>query len=85
MNLLIEIIGWFGMGLILIAYWFISTRRIEVKSRLYQMLNLGGAIGIVINAFYHKAFPPLALNVIWATIAFWALLSVRSEKKRLGS
>ena len=75
MNILIEIIGWLGMALILIAYWLISSRRIEAKSVFYQMLNLGGAVGIVINAFYHKAFPSLALNTIWALIALWAIIS----------
>jgi len=42
MNILIEIIGWLGMVLILVAYWLISSRRIEAKSVLYQILNLGG-------------------------------------------
>ena len=63
------------MALILIAYWLISSRRIEAKSVFYQMLNLGGAVGIVINAFYHSALPSLALNAIWALIAFWAIIS----------
>jgi hypothetical protein len=79
MNLIIEIIGWLGMLLILIAYYLISSRRLEAKSVLYQLLNLGGAVGIVINAFYHKAFPSLALNTIWALIAFWAIVSVKKE------
>ena len=81
MNVIIEIIGWFGMGSILIAYWLISSRRTEAKSILYQILNLIGAIGIVINAFYHRAFPPLGLNAVWAIIALWALISGQRKKK----
>jgi len=81
MNIIIETIGWLGMGLILIAYWLISSRRTEAKSILYQTLNLIGAIGIVINAFYHKTFPPLGLNAVWAIIALWALVSTRRKKK----
>ena len=63
------------MILILIAYYLISSKRLEAKSILYQMLNFGGAVGIVINAFYHRAFPSLALNTIWAVIALWAIIS----------
>ena len=75
LNILIEIIGWLGMGLTLLAYWLISSKRLEAKSVFYQMLNLGGALGIAINAFYYRALPSLALNAIWALIAFWAIIS----------
>jgi hypothetical protein len=43
MNLIIEIIGWLGMLLILIAYYLISSKRLEAKSIFYQLLNLGGS------------------------------------------
>jgi cell division protein FtsW (lipid II flippase) len=80
MEILIEIIGWLGMLLILIAYYLISSKRLEAKSILYQLFNLFGATGIVINAFYHKAFPSLALNTVWALIALWAMISGRKWK-----
>jgi cell division protein FtsW (lipid II flippase) len=80
MEILIEIIGWLGMLLILIAYYLISSKHLEAKSVLYQLLNLFGATGIVINAFFHKAFPSLALNTIWALIAFWAIVSGKETK-----
>jgi len=80
MDMIIEIIGWLGMTLILIAYWLISSKRLEAKSIFYQMLNFLGAVGIVINAFYHKAFPSLALNTVWALIALWAIISGQNKK-----
>ena len=78
--MIIEIIGWLGMTLILIAYWLISSKRLEAKSIFYQMLNFLGAVGIVINGFYHKAFPSLALNTVWALIALWAIISGQNKK-----
>jgi hypothetical protein len=68
------------MLLILIAYYLISSKRLEAKSVLYQLFNLFGATGIVINAFYHKAFPSLVLNTVWALIAFWAIVSGKETK-----
>jgi len=44
------------------------------------MLNFLRAVGIVINAFYHKAFPSLALNTVWALIALWAIISGQNKK-----
>jgi len=81
MNMLIEIIGWFGTGLILIAYWLVSGKRVGAKSALYQSFNLAGAMSLFANALYHKAFPLLALNVVWVAIAVWALLSGQKEKR----
>jgi len=69
------------MGLILIAYWLISSRRTEGKSILYQGLNLIGAIGVTINALYHRTFLSVALNSIWAVIALWAIIFGRKAKK----
>jgi len=46
------------------------------------MLNFLRAVGIVINAFYHKAFLSLSLNTIWAAIALWAIISSQKKKSR---
>ena len=80
MEILIETVGWFGMLMILIGYYLISSKHLEAKSLTYQLLNLFGALGIVINAFFHKAFPPLALNTIWALIALWTIISRKKAK-----
>jgi hypothetical protein len=57
------------MLMIFIGYYLTSSKHLEAKSLTYQLLNLFGALGIVINAFFHKAFPPLVFNTIWALIA----------------
>ena len=69
------------MALILFAYWLISTNRVGVGSKLYQTLNFFGAIGIVINTFYQKAWPAMSLNIIWALIALVAIWKVAWKKE----
>ena len=73
---IIEIIGWAGAGLILGAYFLLSTNRIQGQSFAYQWMNLFGAIGLIINSGYHGAFPVLGLNVIWFGIGAVALLGL---------
>lgn len=73
---LIDIIGWAGVGLILLAYGLVSFAVISNRQGLYQILNLIGSLGIVVSSFNKKDYEPLALNVAWALIAIFGLLSL---------
>ena len=74
MNIYIEIVGWCGAILILIAYFLVSQNKLHSNSKLYQYLNLLGAIGVGINVFYQQSWPALGLQVVWALIALKSLL-----------
>lgn len=77
MALAVEIAGWAGAGLILIAYLLLTAGRIGPRSFAYQGMNLLGAIGFVINSGWNHAYPSAALNVVWAGIAVFALVGSR--------
>jgi len=80
-NILPTITGWVGMILIIVAYFLISTKRVTGQSRLYQLLNLFGAIGIIWNTFVQQAWPAMTLNVVWAIIAVKTLLLIKKYKR----
>jgi hypothetical protein len=73
----IEIIGWIGAALILVAYLMLSAGKLASNSRAYQGLNLIGAVAFVINSGWNGAVPSAALNVVWAGIAVFALIRIR--------
>lgn len=79
-GLLIEIAGWLGGGMILLGYVLVSTGRLQGRSVTYQMLNLAGSLGFVVNAAWHGAIPPMALNVIWCAIALYTLAMLWRER-----
>jgi len=81
-EMIIEIIGWVGMVLVLIAYGMITAKKVNSKSFLYQALNLVGAAGILVNAYYNGAYPSVALNLIWGLIAIYGLASAMKIFKR---
>jgi len=70
----IEIIGWIGAGGVLLAYLLVSTRKIAPTSKEYQLINLFGALGIIVNSAVHMAIPSVALNVAWLLIALYGLI-----------
>ena len=69
----VSIAGWAAAALILGAYSLLSFGKIQARSRLYQVMNIIGAAGFIINCAYNSAWPSVALNVVWMGIGFYAL------------
>ena len=79
----VDIIGWIGSILIVVAYWMISMGRFKSDSRLYQGMNIVGSIFLVINTVYYHAYPSSALNVVWAMIGVYWIYRHRNNKNTL--
>jgi hypothetical protein len=69
----VAIAGWVAAALILSAYGLLSFGKIQPRSSLYQVMNIVGAAGFIINCAYNSAWPSVALNVVWMGIGFYAL------------
>lgn len=69
MDIIIQTIGWIGTILIALAYLLVSHQLVSTKSRVYQLMNLLGAIGLGISVFHQRAWPALALQITWVVIA----------------
>ncbi len=65
--------------MILIAYVLLSLEKIEARSVTYQLLNVLGAAGFIINSGINGALPSAALNVIWMGIGVYALWHMRKS------
>ena len=79
---LVEIAGWGGAVLILVAYALLSAGRLTGQSAVYQVMNLAGAIGFVINGWWHGAIPNAVMNVVWAAIAIYSLSRLARARAR---
>jgi hypothetical protein len=78
----VEIAGWAGAVLILLAYLLLSAEKVTGQSLLYQGMNVVGAAGFVINGWWHGALPSAALNVLWLLIgagASWRILKKKGS------
>lgn len=73
MEIFAQVVGWMGAFLIVLAYFLISYKKVKSDSRVYQLMNLVGAVGVGINASYQKAWPSLAIQIVWGIIAIIAL------------
>ena len=76
----VEIAGWGGAVLILLAYLLLSAGRLTGQSLNYQLMNVVGAAGFIINGWWHGALPSAALNVLWLLIGAFASWRIVKRK-----
>jgi len=82
LELAVEVVGWAGAALILLAYLLLSAGKLTGQSLIYQGMNVVGAAGFVINGWWHGALPSASLNVLWlliGAIASWRILKKKSS------
>ena len=72
-RLLIEILGWTGSILYLVAYVLVSAKKTEGYSLLYQSMNIFAGIFLVIYTLYLGAYATTGLNAVWVAIGLFTL------------
>ena len=81
MEILIEIIGWLGSFLIILAYILISSKKLQSDGFVYQLMNLFGALFLGINVFYEQAWSVLPVQITWGLVAIIILAKKIFSKK----
>jgi paired small multidrug resistance pump len=79
MEFTIQIIGWLGTIFVITAYFLVSYKKVDGGSKIYQLLNLFGAIGVGVSVFHQEVWSAVALQVIWGIIAIIALAKTKNN------
>ncbi len=72
-KLLIDILGWTGSILYLLAYALVSMKKTEGDSVLYQGVNIFAGTLLVIYTLYLGAYATTGLNAVWVAIGLFTL------------
>lgn len=72
-KLFINILGWTGSVLFLLAYALVSLKKADGDSLLYQGMNIVAGIFLVIYTFALGAFATTSLNAVWVAIGLFTL------------
>lgn len=75
-NIPAEIAGWYGILAILAAYLLVSFGIVAANSLLFQLLNLTGALGIIIISLHKRVMQSVVLNVVWIGVAVAAIVRI---------
>ena len=75
-HLAAEIAGWYGALAILAAYTLVSFNMVASDGLAFQLLNLTGALGVLVISLYKKVGQSVVLNIFWAGVALIAILAI---------
>ena len=81
-QLFVDIIGWIGSILVVLAYFLISAEKLTATSMLYQLCNAIGSVGLIVNTVYYAAYPSTFINVVWLFIAIPAIVKIIRNKQK---
>jgi phosphatidylserine synthase len=73
LKLLINILGWTGSLLYLLAYALVSMKKTEGDSVVYQGMNIIAGALLVIYTLSLGAYATTGLNAVWVAIGLFTL------------
>ena len=76
-----QIIGFIGMLLVVYAYLLLQIKKYTITSFPYQILNLIGAILLLISLFVHFNLGSFVIEVFWIIITLFGMYKNLKEKK----
>lgn len=83
-TLLVNLAGWLGALMLLLAYVLVSNRKLAGDSLAYQLLNLAGSACLLLNAFHFGAYPSVGVNSVWIIIALMTIIKSQSRNQKEG-
>ena len=69
----INILGWTGSVLYLLAYALVSMKKTEGDSLLYQGMNIIAGVMLVVYTLALGAYATTGLNAVWVAIGLFTL------------
>lgn len=73
--------GFVGMLFVVLAYLFLQMNKYTIRSIQYQLLNLIGAILLLISLFVHFNLGSFIIEVFWIIITIYGIVINLKDKK----
>jgi hypothetical protein len=81
MHTLANIIGIVGVALIVIAYFMNQAGKMASDSLPFPVLNMVGAILILVSLYWSWNLPSFIMECIWITISAVGIIRIQRKKK----
>ena len=77
-----DVVGIFGVLLLLIAYGLLNTNKLSAHSIKYQVLNFSGAGGILFSLFFDWNTSAVVIEIAWMLISLIGIYNIIRKRKR---
>lgn len=76
-------LGFIGMAFVVIAYFLLQINKYTIKSIQYQLLNLIGAILLLISLFVHFNLGSFIIEIFWIAITIYGIaINIKNKKRK---
>lgn len=72
-TVIFDAFGWVGAACVVIPYALVVTGRLAGTTTTFRVANIAGGVLLLLNTWYHAAYPSAAVNVVWIVIGVYAL------------
>ena len=82
--------GYVGVALVLLAFLLLQAHKLHGNGLLYQLMNILGALGVILSLVFGAAmnWPAFLMQVAWIVIGVYGIVHstrARREARELGS
>lgn len=78
-----DLIGYAGVFMVLVAYTLLQARRMDGNGVWYPLINLVGAILILISLLYKPNMPAIVMEAAWVVVSIVGIFfAIRARKKQ---
>jgi hypothetical protein len=78
---MMEIVGWIGSALVILAYALNSYQKIRSDSLAFYLMNIIGAAILIVYSVHKDAAPNVFINLVWVVVAIPGVIRIFSRKR----
>lgn len=76
-----DIIGFFGVAIIILTYVFLQAGKLESERLLYSAMNALGAALIIFSLYFNFNFPAFIVEFFWLLISLYGIAKYFFRKR----
>lgn len=78
-----DFVGYAGVFMVLVAYTLLQARRMDGNGVWYPLINLVGAILILISLLYKPNMPAIVMEAAWVVVSIVGIFfAIRARQKQ---
>lgn len=81
MEWLSDVIGIFGVILVLAAHYMLQANKLQASSLKYLKMNVSGSALILYSLCYHWNLPAVIVEVMWLIISLWGMFKTLRRRQ----
>ncbi|WP_170019078.1 hypothetical protein [Campylobacter sp. RM16190] len=78
-----QFIGFLGMICIVLAYFLLQIGKMTSADLSYQLINLAGAILLIISLLVHFNLGSFLIEVFWIFITLYGIFKIYKDKREV--